>query len=131
MKNIVNGRTKDGELGNEFYIINQRIMDLGSPMITEEGQEIVTLYYSESLDPEGRDRKNIISMMMEDGFFKYLPKSDEAFVEFLNGLTQLYVISFGYFKLFLKLLNPWISLLRTFHQIQIIYVNFLIGKNQM
>ena len=89
MKNIVNGRTKDGELGNEFYIINQRIMDLGSPMITEEGQEIVTLYYSESLDPEGRDRKNIISMMMEDGFFKYIPKSDEAFVEFLKPFLKL------------------------------------------
>ena len=89
LKNIVNGRTKDGELGNEFYIINQRIMDLGSPMITEEGQEIVTLYYSESLDPEGRDRKNIISMMMEDGFFKYLPKSDEAFVEFLKPFLKL------------------------------------------
>jgi 5'-3' exonuclease len=89
LKNIVNGQTKDGEFGDKFYSINQRIMDLSNPMITVEGQEVVTLYYSESLDPEGRDRKNIISMMMNDGFFKYLPKNDEAFVEFLKPFLKL------------------------------------------
>jgi 5'-3' exonuclease len=89
LKNIVNGQTKDGEFGDKFYSINQRIMDLANPMITVEGQEVVTLYYSESLDPEGRDRKNIISMMMNDGFFKYLPKNDEAFVEFLKPFLKL------------------------------------------
>ena len=89
LKNILNGQTKDGTIGDEYFIINQKIMDLSSPIITEEGKEIVTLYYSESLDPEGRDRKNIISMMMEDGFFKYLPKSDESFVEFLKPFLKL------------------------------------------
>ena len=89
LKNIVNGQTKDGVLGDEYYVVNKKIMDLGSPLITEEGKEVVTLYYSESLDPEGRDRKNIIGMMMEDGFFKYLPKTDEAFVEFLKPFLKL------------------------------------------
>lgn len=89
LKNIVNGQTKDGVLGDEYYLVNKKIMDLGSPLITEEGKEVVTLYYSESLDPEGRDRKNIIGMMMEDGFFKYLPKTDEAFVEFLKPFLKL------------------------------------------
>lgn len=88
-KNILDGLTKDGELGNEFYIVNQKIMDLKNPLITEEAKEIVNLYYSESLDPEGRERKTIISMMMEDGFFKYLPKTDEAFVEFLKPFLKL------------------------------------------
>jgi len=89
LKNIVNGQTKDGVFGDEYYVINKKIMDLGSPLITEEGKEVVTLYYSESLDPEGRDRKNIIGMMMEDGFFKYLPKTDEAFVDFLKPFLKL------------------------------------------
>jgi len=89
LKNIVNGQTKDGVLGDEYYVVNKKIMDLGSPLITEEGREVVSLYYSESLDPEGRDRKNIIGMMMEDGFFKYLPKTDEAFVDFLKPFLKL------------------------------------------
>lgn len=89
LKNIVNGQTKDGVIGDEYYVVNKKIMDLGSPLITEEGREVVSLYYSESLDPEGRDRKNIIGMMMEDGFFKYLPKTDEAFVDFLKPFLKL------------------------------------------
>ncbi len=88
-KNILNGLTKEGELGNEFYVINQKIMDLNNPLITEEAKEIVQQYYSESLDPEGRERKTIIMMMMEDVFFKYLPKTDEAFVEFLKPFLKL------------------------------------------
>ena len=89
LTNILNGLTKNGELGDEYYLVNQKIMDLKNPLITEEAKEIIELYYSESLDPEGRDRKNIISMMMEDGFFKYLPKTDEAFVEFLKPFLKL------------------------------------------
>jgi 5'-3' exonuclease len=89
LKNILNGLTKDGELGNEYYIVNQKIIDLSNPLITEEAKEIVRQYYSESLDPEGRERKTIIMMMMEDGFFKYLPKTDEAFVEFLKPFLKL------------------------------------------
>jgi 5'-3' exonuclease len=89
LKNIVNGRTKNGELGDEFYIVNTRIVDLKNPMITEEAKEIVQLYYSETLDPEGRDSKNIISMMMDDGFFKYLPKNDESVVDFLKPFLKL------------------------------------------
>jgi DNA polymerase I len=89
LKNIVNGQTKDGVLGDEYYVVNKKIMDLGSPLITEKGREVVSLYYSESIDPEGRDRKNIIGMMMEDGFFKYLPKTDEAFVDFLKPFLKL------------------------------------------
>jgi len=47
-------------------------VDLRNPIITDEAKEFVTLYYSETLDPEGRDNKNLIRLMMEDGFFKYL-----------------------------------------------------------
>lgn len=89
LKNILSGLTKDGELGNEFYVINQKIMDLNNPLISEEAKEVVQQYYSESLDPAGRERKTIIMMMMEDGFFKYLPKTDEAFVEFLKPFLKL------------------------------------------
>ena len=35
------------------------------------------MYQSESMDPDGRGHRNLIRMMMEDGFFKYLPKGDD------------------------------------------------------
>jgi hypothetical protein len=89
LQNIKNGKTKKGQIGDEFFRINQKIVDLRNPIITDEAKEFVTLYYSETLDPEGRDNKNLIRLMMEDGFFKYLPKDDDAFVHFMKPFTKL------------------------------------------
>jgi hypothetical protein len=62
---------------------------LSNPLITEDAKELVELYYRESLDPDGRGYKNLIKMMMEDGFFKYLPKGDDAWVYFLKPFLKL------------------------------------------
>jgi len=65
------------------------LVDLSNPLINDEGKELVELYYSESLDPDGRGYRNLIKMMMEDGFFKYLPKGDDAWVNFLKPFLKL------------------------------------------
>ncbi len=89
LQNLLSGKTKSGIYGNEFFEINNKIVDLSNPLITEEGKEIVKLYYSETLDPEGRGYRNLIRMMMEDGFFKFLPKHDEAWVNFVKPCMKL------------------------------------------
>ena len=89
LNNILNGVTKNGELGDMFYETNKRIVDLNNPMISEEAKELVTLYHKETLDPEGRTSKNIIQMMTDDGFFKYLPKDDDSFVNFIRPILKL------------------------------------------
>jgi len=58
-------------------------------LLTDDAKQLVELYYSESLDPEGRTSKNFIQMMHQDGFFKYLPKDDDSFVEFIKPFTKL------------------------------------------
>ena len=89
LQNLIKGKTKDGELGETFFDVNKRIVDLSNPMITEEGKELVQLYYRETIDPEGRGSKNLIRMMTDDGFFKFLPKTDEAFLNFVKPFTKL------------------------------------------
>ncbi len=89
LQNLLSGRTKTGVYGNEFFEINNKIVDLSNPLITEEGKEIVELYYRETLDPEGRGYRNLIRMMMEDGFFKFLPKHDDAWVNFVKPFMKL------------------------------------------
>jgi 5'-3' exonuclease len=89
LKNLLTGKTKTGIYGNEFFEINEKIIDLSKPIITEEGKNIVQLYYSETLDPDGRGHRNIIRMMMEDGLFKYLPKGDNTWVNFLTPFLKL------------------------------------------
>ncbi len=89
LQNLLSGRTKTGVYGNEFFEINNKIVDLSNPLITEEGKEIVELYYRETLDPEGRGYRNLIRMMMEDGFFKFLPKGDNTWVNFVKPFLKL------------------------------------------
>ena len=89
LKNLLTGRTKEGIYGDEFFEVNKKIVDLSEPLIGEEGKELVELYYSESLDPDGRGYKNLIRMMMEDGLFKYLPKGDDQWVYFLKPFLKL------------------------------------------
>lgn len=89
LDNIITGKTKRGILGKQFFNINQKIVDLSDPMISEEGKEEVELYYKDELDPEGRGYQNLMRMMMKDGIFKYLPKQDDAWVDFLQPFMKL------------------------------------------
>lgn len=89
LSNILTGKSKIGILGEEFYKLNKKIIDLNNPLITDEGKKIVYEIYNERLDPTGRGYKNLMKLMMEDGLFKYLPKNDEAWVDFLKPFMKL------------------------------------------
>jgi 5'-3' exonuclease len=89
LQNLLSGKTKDGIFGDEYYVINKKLIDLDEPLINQEGKDLVESYYSESLDPDGRGYKNLIRMMMEDGLFKYLPKTDDNWIYFLKPFLKL------------------------------------------
>jgi 5'-3' exonuclease len=86
---ILTGESKNGILGEEFYNTNLKIVDLGNPLITDEAKVLVEEVYKETIDPTDRGYKNLMKMMLEDGLFKYLPKDDNAWVEFLRPFLKL------------------------------------------
>lgn len=89
LENILTGKTKSGILGEDFYNTNKKIVDLENPLITDEGKELVTQIHTDTIDPTDRGYKNLMRLMMEDGLFKYLPKNDEAWVNFLKPFMKL------------------------------------------
>jgi DNA polymerase-1 len=89
LENILTGKTKNGILGEEFYNTNKKIVDLENPLITDEGKELVEQIQTDTIDPTDRGYKNLMRLMMEDGLFKYLPKNDEAWVNFLRPFMKL------------------------------------------
>lgn len=89
LANLLTGVTKYGVFGDEFFDINERIVSLETPFLTEEAKEVVKLLISEELDQEGRSYKNAMKMMTEDGIFNVLPKSDDAWIKFLNPFLRL------------------------------------------
>jgi 5'-3' exonuclease len=87
--NLLTGVTKHGVLGEEFFDVNNRIVSLDEPYLTDDAKEVINLLISENLDQEGRSYKNAMKMMTEDGIFNILPKSDDAWINFLNPFLRL------------------------------------------
>jgi len=87
--NLLTGVTKYGVLGEEFFDVNNRIVSLDEPFLTDEAKENINLLINENLDQEGRSYKNAMRMMRDDGLFNLLPKSDDGFVNFLNPFLRL------------------------------------------
>jgi 5'-3' exonuclease len=89
INNILTGKTKYGIFGDEIYSLNKKIVDLKNPIITEDGKLIVNQIYSDTIDPTNRGYKNLMRFMIEDGLFNFLPKNDDAWVEFFQPFTKL------------------------------------------
>ena len=89
LNNLINGKTKTQTLGEEFVKTNISLIDLSQPLLSEENKEEIRSYYSEELDPEERGFRNILKYMEEDGLFKYLPKTNDGWVEFVQPFLKL------------------------------------------
>lgn len=89
INNLLTGVTKYGVLGDEFFQVNERIVNLDNPFLTEEAKESIVLLIDDYMDSEGRSYKNTMRMMVEDGIFLLLPKSDDAWIRFLNPFLRL------------------------------------------
>lgn len=89
IKNLLGGVTKEGVFGEEFFYINNKIINLDDPFLTDEAKENIDQLITDTIDPEGRSYKNTMKMMMEDGLFTILPKSDDAWIRFLNPFLRL------------------------------------------
>lgn len=87
--NLLTGVTKEGVFGDEFFVVNEQIVSLENPFLTDEAKEGINSLINDNIDPEGRSYKNTIKMMIEDGLFQILPKRDDAWINFLNPFLRL------------------------------------------
>jgi DNA polymerase-1 len=87
--NLIGGVSKSGLVGDEFFEKTAKIIDLKNPMITDEGRQMVFEICNDRLDPTDRSYKNLLSLMNADGFFKFLPKRDDAWVDFVRPFMKL------------------------------------------
>ena len=86
--NLLNGVSKGPHRG-PFYEVNKKIIDLNSPLLTEEaGESVKNLIYL-PLDPEGREYKNVLKMMIEDGVIYTLPGGENGYVNFMEPFIML------------------------------------------
>ena len=72
-----------------FFFINKKIVSLKEPFLTDDAKENIESLINDPLDPEGRSYKNTMKMMVEDGIFNVLPKSDDGWLKFLTPFLRL------------------------------------------
>jgi 5'-3' exonuclease len=89
LNNLISGISKSGFVGDEFFEKVGKIIDLKNPLITDEGKKMVFEIFNDKLDPTDRSYKNLLKLMRDDGIFKFLPKKDDAWVDFVRPFMKL------------------------------------------
>lgn len=69
LENIVHSVT-DGVQGKDIYEINEKIINLKMPLITDQAIKNLEILKNSSIDPEGRGIKNIINLFQRDGILE-------------------------------------------------------------
>jgi len=85
LDNIINGVT-DGSQGDKLYEINEKIIDLRRPLITEDCKNEVDIIIDGDIDFEGRSLEHIYNKMVRDGLDNNI--SDNYLVEFLMPFKE-------------------------------------------
>lgn len=88
LQNLIN-RTTTGIQGDMIYEINEKLINLSTPLLTEECLVNLNNFIGNEINPEGREIKNLLDMMMEDEFLKEIPGNSEGFVEYLRPFLNL------------------------------------------
>jgi len=99
LENIVNGIT-DGCQGDKLYEINQKIIDLSEPLMTDEAvKELSDVLYA-PIDTSDRDMKNVYMIINENEMSQL---SDEnKFSEVFSPYSRIIMMEKRRFKEFLK-----------------------------
>jgi 5'-3' exonuclease len=80
LDNIINGVT-DGVQKNRIYEINERLVDLSKPMMTEDSIRELNHLMEGTLDSSGRELKNVFEMMKRDELHIALGGRYEKFLD--------------------------------------------------
>lgn len=86
LDNIIYGVT-DGVQGDRLYEINERLVNLKNPMLTEDGIREIEQLIDGTLDSSGRDLNNVLIMMKRDGLERTI--GDNRYPEYLLPFKKL------------------------------------------
>ena len=85
-ENIVNGVSKRNYNG-DFYEINDKIINLSKPLLTNEAKEEMDITMYAPLDPEGRSLGNLYQYILEDNITDLI--NNDRFSNFFSSFKPL------------------------------------------
>lgn len=97
LDNILNKVTK-GSQKEMIYEVNEKLIDLTNPLLTEDSKSDLDYLFKTTMDPEGRNIKNVINMMIEDGLMWAIPGGREGYINFLQPFLSIIKKEKNYYK---------------------------------
>lgn len=88
LDNILNKVTV-GVQKDKIFEINERLVDLKKPLLTEDSKNDLDDLIHSSIDPEGRSTKNVLKMMVSDGLMTAIPGGQDGYIRFLEPFLPL------------------------------------------
>lgn len=80
---IIDGQTKWGTYGQDYFAVMESIISLANPHLTPEGIEDLETIKNAAIDPEGRGGvQKVLKMFLADGIRIDNTSNDDAFFEF-------------------------------------------------
>lgn len=93
-ENIVNGTTK-GEYNGDFYEINEKIIDLKHPLVSDSAKEEMDSMMYNAQDPDGRSFGNLFKYIVEDDITELRTETKFAsFFEPFKGLAEREILRY-------------------------------------
>jgi 5'-3' exonuclease len=99
LKTIIEGKTKWGTYGNDYFAVMNKIINLEAPNVTDELMETISIMVNDPMDPEGRGGINsVMKMIKEDGIINYIPSYDDQYFVFWSTFITIIKKEQNYFK---------------------------------
>ena len=95
LENIINGVT-DGCQGDRLYEINEKIIDLSKPLLTDEARETMDDEFYAPIDTSDRNIKNIYEIVKENKVNEIL--DEEKFGNILEPFGRIVMMETRRFK---------------------------------
>ena len=97
LDNIINKVTV-GVQGESIFDVNEKIINLKKPLLTENSINVLNDLFSSPIDPEDRTIKNVIKMMLEDGLTMAIPGGRDGYINFLKPFLRIIKKEKSYFS---------------------------------
>ena len=90
LKTIIDGKTKWGVYGTDYFSVMEKIISLKTPNVTEDLHNAIIEVLTQPISPEGRGGiKTIMTMMKEDEILNYIPNYDNGFYNFWGAFITI------------------------------------------
>ena len=99
LQTIVEGKTKWGSMGVDYWAVMNTIINLENPHVTDEMKTTIEETVNNPLDPEGRGGVNsVMRMIAEDNIINLFPQNDTAYLNFWQPFMVIITKETNLFK---------------------------------